>query len=75
MFETTALYPNFDVISEVNCVLPWRMLIFDFRFQLKAENIPVHSGRLVILALFFKLISTVNRIRKCFPVKITSFTG
>ena len=40
----------FDVISEQNRVLPKRWHIFEkasFVSQLQAENIPVHSGRLV----------------------------
>ena len=45
-FDTIALHPNFDVIFEVNCVLPRSRQVSNGG-QLKAEIIPVHSGRLV----------------------------
>ena len=46
---------TFDVISEVNCVLSRRQ-IFDWASivsQLKVENIPVYSGRLVFFSRRF----------------------
>ena len=50
-FENIALYPNFDVISEVNSVLQagGKLSIRKLSIvsQVKAESIPVHRVRLV----------------------------
>ena len=54
-FKRMALNPNFDVISEVNCVLPRKRYILDFRFQLKAKTIPDNSGRLELYCIFLEI--------------------